>query len=198
MLGQFHARRCSPSACAPQRGWPCINLFYNTGIGAANAIFLDDPWSRPGDYVLFRATTDLVCASTACPDDIDATNAWNPTDIHVRVYPARNEFSRAIAYRMTPDSEAKLTRETPFHPRTSALTRNFTEYRGYWLPTKFNNHGAVDEYHACREGVVATDLSPLRKFEVLGPDAETLMQLDLHPQHAPAGGRAGGLYGALL
>ena len=43
---------------------------------------------------------------------------------------------------MTPDSEAKLTRETPFHPRTSALTRNFTEYRGYWLPTKFNNHGA--------------------------------------------------------
>ena len=110
-------RRCSPSASQPQRGWPCINLFYNTGIGAANAIFLDDPWSRPGDYVLFRATTDLVCASTACPDDIDATNAWNPTDIHVRVYPARNEFSRAIAYRMTPDSEAKLTRETPFHPQ---------------------------------------------------------------------------------
>jgi aminomethyltransferase len=166
-----------PFGVQPRRGWPCLNLFYNTGIGAQNAIFLDDPWSRPGDYVLFRATTDLVCASTACPDDIDATNAWNPTDIHVRVYPARNNFSRAIAYRMTPDSEAKLTRETPFHPRTSALTRNFTEYRGYWLPTKFNNHGAVDEYFACREAAVVTDLSPLRKFEVLGPDAETLMQL---------------------
>jgi len=166
-----------PFGVQARKGWPCLNLFYNTGIGAQNAIFLDDPWSRPGDYVLFRATTDLVCASTACPDDIDATNAWNPTDIHVRVYPARNNFSRAIAYRMTPDSEAKLTRETPFHPRTSALTRNFTEYRGYWLPTKFNNHGAIDEYHAAREGAVVTDLSPLRKFEVLGPDAETLMQL---------------------
>jgi Uncharacterized conserved protein len=157
-----------PFGVQPQRGWPCINLFYNTGIGAANAIFLDDPWSRPGDYVLFRATTDLVCASTACPDDIDATNAWNPTDIHVRVYPARNEFSRAIAYRMTPDSEAKLTRETPFHVRTSALTRNFTEYRGYWLPTKFNNHGAVDEYHACREGVVRR---PLALAQVRGAGA---------------------------
>jgi aminomethyltransferase len=166
-----------PFGVTPRKGWPCLNIFYNTGIGAQNAIFLDDPWSRPGDYVLFRATTDLVCASTACPDDIDATNAWNPTDIHVRVYPARNNFSRAIAYRMTPDSEAKLTRETPFHPRTSTLTRNFTEYRGYWLPTKFNNHGAIDEYHAAREGAVVTDLSPLRKFEVLGPDAETLMQL---------------------
>ncbi len=166
-----------PFGVQARRGWPCLNLFYNTGIGAQNAIFLDDPWSRPGDYVLFRAATDLVCASTACPDDIDATNAWNPTDIHVRVYPARNNFSRAIAYRMTPDSEAKLTRETPFHSRTSALTRNFTEYRGYWLPTKFNNHGAVDEYFACREAAAVTDLSPLRKFEVLGPDAETLMQL---------------------
>jgi aminomethyltransferase len=170
------SRALAPFGVQEQRGWPCINLFYNTGIGAGNAIFLDDPWSRPGDYVLFRALTDLVCASTACPDDIDATNAWNPTDIHVRVYPASQAFSRAIAYRMTPDSEAKLTRETPFHARTSALTRNFTEYRGYWLPTKFN-HGAIDEYYACREGVVATDLSPLRKFEVLGPDAETLMQI---------------------
>ena len=171
------SRVLKPFGVEARRGWPCLNLFYNTGIGAGNAIFLDDPWSRPGDYVLFRATTDLVCASTACPDDIDATNAWNPTDIHVRVYPAHPEFSRAIAYRMTPDSEARLTRETGFHPRTAALTRNFTEYRGYWLATKYNNHGALDEYYACREGAVAMDLSPLRKFEVLGPDAETLMQL---------------------
>ncbi len=171
------SRALAPYGVAAQQGWPCINLFYNTAIGAGNAIFLDDPWSRPGDYVLFRAMTDLVCASTACPDDIDATNAWNPTDIHVRVYPARHEFSRAIAYRMTPDSDARLTRETPFHPRSSALTRNFTEYRGYWLPTKYNNHGAVEEYYACRERAVVMDLSPLRKFEVLGPDAEALMQL---------------------
>ncbi len=167
----------APYGVGPRGGWPCINLFYNTGLSAQQAIFLDDPWSRPGDYVLLRAMTDLVCASSACPDDIDATNAWNPTDIHVRVYPARHDFSKAIAFRMAPDSEPKLTRETAFHPRTSALTRNFTEYRGYWLPTKFTNHGAIDEYWAAREAAIVTDLSPLRKFEVLGPDAETLMQL---------------------
>lgn len=167
----------APYGVGRRGGWPCINLFYNTGLSAQQAIFLDDPWSRPGDYVLLRALTDLVCASSACPDDIDATNAWNPTDIHVRIYPASHSFSRAIAFRMVPDSEPKLTRETGFHARTSALTRNFTEYRGYWLPTRFNNHGAVDEYWACREAAVIMDLSPLRKFEVLGPDAETLMQL---------------------
>ena len=42
---------------------------------------------------------------------------------------------------MTPDADAELTRETAFHPRFSALTRNYTEYRGYWLPQRFNNDG---------------------------------------------------------
>ena len=37
--------------------------------------------------------TDLVCASSACPDDIDPANAWNPTDVHVRVYAPEHRFS---------------------------------------------------------------------------------------------------------
>ena len=38
---------------------------------AASRTTLDEPWSRPGDYVLLRAMTDLLCGSTSCPDDID-------------------------------------------------------------------------------------------------------------------------------
>ena len=161
---------------APRRGWPALNFFYNTSFSDANQLLFDEPWSRPGDYVLLRAMSDLVCASSACPDDIDPANAWTPTDIHVRVYPAERRFSMAVAHRVTPDSEPKLTKETGFHPRWSRLTRQVTEYRGYWLPTSFDNHGAIDEYWACREGAVVMDLSPLRKFEVVGPDAETLLQ----------------------
>jgi aminomethyltransferase len=142
-------------------------------------IYFDEPWSRPGDYVLLRAATDLLCASSACPDDIDPANGWHLSEIHVRVYPAENVFKRAVALRMTPDAPARLTRETGFHPRTSALTRKFAEYRGYWLPTSFTQHGAIDEYWACRERAVVMDLSPLRKFEVLGPDAEALLQRTL-------------------
>src|SRR5439155_23825083 len=85
-------------------------------------------------------------------------------------------FSAAIAHRVTPDAEPKLTKRTGFHPRIEELTKRFTEYRGYWLPTSFDNEGAVAEYWACREGAVVMDLSPLRKFEVLGPDAEALLQ----------------------
>jgi aminomethyltransferase len=168
-----------PYGVEPRRGWQAINFFYNTAFDDAHQLYLDDPWSRPGDYVLLKALTDLVCVSSACPDDIDAANAWRPTDIHVRVYPAQNSFSKAVAYRMTTDADAQLTKETAFHPRTSQLTRNFTEYRGYWLPTSFTNRGAIDEYWACREAAVVMDLSPLRKFEVLGPDAETLLQWTL-------------------
>ena len=183
-MGYFGHTNCSDNlsntmkdyGVEARRGWPAINFFYNTGIDDHNALYLDEPWSRPGDYVLLRALDDLVCASTACPDDTSPANGWNPTDIQVRVYSPDNVFSKAIAYRMTPDAEIELTRETGFHPRSSQLTRNFTEYRGFWLPTIFNNAGAIDEYWACREKAVIMDLSPLRKFEVLGPDAEALMQ----------------------
>jgi aminomethyltransferase len=161
---------------AARAGWEAVNFFYNTRIEADNLLVSDEPWSRPGDYVLMRAMTDLVCASSACPDDIDWVNAWECTDIHVRVYPAENRFSTAIAHRVTPEAEPVLTKETAFHPRTSELTESFVEYRGYWLPHCFNNEGAIGEYWACREKAVVMDLSPLRKWEVLGPDAETLIQ----------------------
>ncbi|MEI6699790.1 MAG: DUF1989 domain-containing protein, partial [Mycobacteriaceae bacterium] len=166
----------APYGVAPRKGWEAINYFYNTTIDHQNQLYLDEPWSRPGDYVLMRALTDIVCVSSSCSDDIDAANGWDPTDIHVRTYAATQKFSRAVAHRMTPDADVQLTRETAFHPRFSARTRNFTEYRGFWLATRFNNDGPISEYWACREKCVVLDLSPLRKFEVTGPDAEALLQ----------------------
>jgi len=168
----------APYGIAARKGWMALNFFYNTRIDDQNVLYFDEPWSRAGDYVLLRALTDLVCVSSACPDDIDPSNGWNPTDIHVRTYSDKQRFSRGVAYRMTPDAEPQLTRETAFHPRFSALTRNYIDYRGYWLP-KFSNAGPVAEYWACRQRAVIMDLSPLRKFEVTGPDAESLLQYTL-------------------
>jgi aminomethyltransferase len=159
-----------------RRGWPALNFFYNTAFDDDHVMVLDEPWSRPGDYVLVRALTDLVCASSACPDDIDPSNAWNPTDIHVRVYAGERPFSVAVAHRVTPDAQPRLTKRTGFHPRTSQRSSTMVEYRGYWLPAVYDDHGAIAEYWACRERVAVMDLSPLRKFEVLGPDAEALLQ----------------------
>lgn len=170
-------RAVGPYGIKPKAGWPAINFFYNTTVNADDSITMDEPWSRPGDYVLLRALTDLVCASSSCADDIDPANGWEPTDIHVRVYDASEQFSRGIAHRMTPDAAPRLTRETGFHSRTSALTRKFSEYRGFWLADCYSDEGPIAEYWACRERAAIMDLSPLRKFEVIGPDAEALMQL---------------------
>ena len=159
----------------PRPGWMAVNFFYNTWIDAHGQLTSDEAWSRPGDYVMMRALTDLVCVSSACPDDTTAGNGWNPTDIHVRIYSGAETFSRAVAWRTTPDAEPKMSKETAFHSRTSALSRNMVEYRGYWLPQVYRE-GAIAEYWACRQKAVVIDLSPLRKWEVTGPDAEALLQ----------------------
>ena len=169
-------RMLQPYGIQPRLGWMAINLFFNTNIDEANQMYFDEPWSRPGDYVLMRALKDMVCVSSACPCDVDPANGWNPTDIHLRIYSGENSFTKAMAFRMTTDAEKQLTKETGFHPRTSEHTRNFSEYAGYWLANSYTKHGAIDEYWACREGAAVIDLSPLRKYEVTGPDAELLMQ----------------------
>jgi aminomethyltransferase len=165
-----------PFGIEKRKGWEALNFFYNTRMDHSNVIVSDEAWSRAGDYVLVKALTDLVCVTSSCPDDIDPGNGWNPTDIHVRVYGAEQKFSRAVATRMTPDADPVMTKETAFHSNFSALTRNYAEYKGYWLPGRFNNEGPIEEYWACRQKAVVLDLSPLRKFEVTGPDAEALLQ----------------------
>ena len=161
----------------PRGGWPAINFFFNTILDDANAIWMDDPWSRPGDFVLLKALTDLVCVSTGCPCDVDPANGSNPTDIQVRVYGEKEQFRRSIGWRMTPEAEVEETKQTAFHEGFARHTRDFVEYNGYWLANTMINHGAIAEYWACREKAAIMDLSPLRKYEVTGPDAEKLMQL---------------------
>ena len=72
-----------------------------------------------------------------------------------------------------------LTKQTGFHKRTSALTKDMMDSSGFWIPNKYNNYGAIEEYTACRNNVVMMDLSSLRKFEILGPDSEELMNTAL-------------------
>ena len=186
-MGYFGHPNCSdnyndqlkPFGVEERKGWQAINLFFNTSIDATNVLFSDIPWSRPGDYVLFQAQKDLVCVSSACPCDVDAANDWNPTDVYVRVYSKKNIFSKAIAYRKNADSDAMLTKQTSFHKRTSTMTNDMMESVGYWIPKKYNNYGTIKEYNACRKNVIVMDLSSLRKFEILGPDAEELMNTAL-------------------
>ncbi|SFD92428.1 trimethylamine-oxide aldolase Tdm [Roseivivax sediminis] len=165
-----------PRGVTPRAGWMAINFFFNTGLDEHGVMYSDEPWTRPGDYVLLRALTDLVCVSSACPDDTSPANGWNPTDIHVRTYSGSETFQRAVAWRPTPDAEPRMTRQTGFHDRFDRFTDNFIDYNGFWLANCMSTEGPIKEYHACREKAVVMDLSALRKFEITGPDSEALCQ----------------------
>lgn len=167
----------APYGVATRPAWPAINFFWNTWVDPhTHHILTEESHSRAGDYVAMRAIEDLVCVSTACPDDIDPINGWNPTDIHVRIYHPETPVRRAVAYRRKEDAPMSISRPSVFQPRLAPLTEHFAPARDLWSPTHFAATGAVGEYWACRESATLQDMSGLRKFDVVGPDAETLLQ----------------------
>lgn len=166
----------APYGIAPRPGWPAINFFFNTAVDECGTITSAEAWSRPGDYVLLKAHQDLLCASSACPDDIDPINGWHPTPIHVRIYEADEDFPRAIGRRGAQDLPLRLTQDSAFTPRIRSLTQHLAEYNGFWVPIGYPHQGDHAEYWALRQRVALMDLSALRKFEVSGPNALDLLQ----------------------
>ncbi len=167
----------APHGIATRAAWPAINFFFNSWIDHNdNQIQSDEAWSKAGDYVAMEAMTDLLAVSTACPDDVDPINGWNPTDVHVRIYRQHTPMHYAVAYRSEPDAEPILTEQSAFHERTSALTRQFVVARDVWLPQSYESTRHLQEYEACRNAVTIQDMSSIRKFDILGPDAEALLQ----------------------
>ncbi len=66
--------------------------------------------------------------------------------------------------------------ETPFHPRTAPLcrSRRWRNWSGYASARSYEpSH--EHEYYAVRSGAGLFDVSPLRKYEVTGPDAGALV-----------------------
>lgn len=166
----------APYGIAPRPGWPAINFFFNTAVDDSGTITSAESWSRPGDYVLLKAHQELLCASSACPDDIDPVNGWTPTPIHIRIYAADETFPKAIGRRTAKELPLRLTQDSAFTPRVRSLTQNLVDYNNFWVPMSYAHQGVQSEYWALRERVALMDLSALRKFEVVGPDALEFLQ----------------------
>ena len=74
----------SPPRRAGRRSTSSTTPAFDAGPRAACPT---SPGRGPATTSCCGRSTDLVCASSACPDDIDPANGWDPTDVHVRVYP---------------------------------------------------------------------------------------------------------------
>ncbi len=66
--------------------------------------------------------------------------------------------------------------DTPFHPRTAPLchSRRWSNWSGYAIALSYEPSHEY-EYYAVRSGAALFDVSPLRKYEVTGPDAAWLV-----------------------
>ncbi|MGH7611744.1 MAG: DUF1989 domain-containing protein [Candidatus Dormibacteria bacterium] len=64
-----------------------VNVFQNSPVGEDGAISQAPPRSRPGDRLVLEALTDLVVGVSACAQDQNPCNGWNPTAILLRILP---------------------------------------------------------------------------------------------------------------
>ena len=64
-----------------------LNLFMNIPWTPEGQLSFDEPQTKPGDYVVFKAEMDAVVAFSACPQDILPINgrAGQPTEAHFEI-----------------------------------------------------------------------------------------------------------------
>ncbi|TVY69288.1 Uncharacterized protein Focb16_v002024 [Fusarium oxysporum f. sp. cubense] len=62
-----------------------LNLFMNVAVDHHGGIDIRNPTSDKGQYVILRATADLVVVMSACPQDMVNVNGEGPADCEYRV-----------------------------------------------------------------------------------------------------------------
>lgn len=65
-----------------------FNLFQNAPIQPDRTFGNEVPTGKPGDKIVFRTLMDAIAAVSACPQDLNPCNGFNPTPILIRVLTA--------------------------------------------------------------------------------------------------------------
>jgi uncharacterized protein YcgI (DUF1989 family) len=63
-----------------------FNMFMNAGIDSNGLITIRPPTAKKGDYMDLRAEMDILCAISACPDDLSDCNNHKPKPVGVRIF----------------------------------------------------------------------------------------------------------------
>jgi uncharacterized protein YcgI (DUF1989 family) len=63
-----------------------VNLFQNTPLNEDGSYAEpQEPKTNAGDYVIFKALTDVIIGISACPQDMNPLCGWNITDIKAEI-----------------------------------------------------------------------------------------------------------------
>jgi uncharacterized protein YcgI (DUF1989 family) len=63
-----------------------INFFQNAPIHADRSFANELPLSKPGDALRLKVLMDSIFALSACPQDLNPCNSFNPTPVRLRVW----------------------------------------------------------------------------------------------------------------
>lgn len=79
-----------------------VNLFMNINYRRGGEFQIQRPRSKPGDAIVFEALRNLIVGLSACPQDQNPCNGWNPSRLRIEVYArdfatdAQGEASRTV------------------------------------------------------------------------------------------------------
>jgi uncharacterized protein len=62
-----------------------INVFQRVQVTPSGGFENLEPATQPGDFTTLRAEVDLIVGVSACPQDLNPCNGFNPTDIDVQI-----------------------------------------------------------------------------------------------------------------
>jgi uncharacterized protein len=62
-----------------------VNLFANFPLGPDGSLNMIPPLTKPGDCVVFKAELPIYVCVSACPQDMNQTNAGNPTEAGIEI-----------------------------------------------------------------------------------------------------------------
>jgi len=64
----------------------CFNIFMNLTFQSDGSMKLQEPLSKPGDYIDLRSEMDCIIAISNCPQDKNPSNGFNPTPLQIKVF----------------------------------------------------------------------------------------------------------------
>lgn len=62
-----------------------VNFFQNAPIHPDRTFGNEVPTGKPGDVLVLRALMDVIVAVSACPQDLNPCNGFNPSPVRIRV-----------------------------------------------------------------------------------------------------------------
>jgi len=80
------AEALAPYGITPNITPYSFNIFMNAPVKPDGSIAIEQPVSKPGDFIELRAEMDCIIAISNCPQERNPCNAYRPTKLGVMVY----------------------------------------------------------------------------------------------------------------